>query len=67
MLGYGLARTFVELFRQPDRQFTGNGDDLGTVLGPLTMGQTLSLVMIAVGIFLLVRGWRMRTPAVRAA
>ncbi len=67
MLGYGLARTVLELFRQPDRQFTGNGDELGTVLGPLTMGQTLSLLMIAVGIFLLVRGWQKRTPAVRAA
>ena len=64
MLGYGVARTFVELFRQPDAQFTGNGDTLGTVLGPLTMGQTLSLVMIAVGIFLLVRA---RPGRVRAA
>lgn len=60
MLGYGIARTVLELFRQPDRQFTGNGDDLGTVLGPLTMGQTLSLAMIAVGVFLLVRAYRGR-------
>jgi phosphatidylglycerol:prolipoprotein diacylglycerol transferase len=62
MLGYGVARTFVELFRQPDAQFTDDADRLGTVLGPLTMGQTLSLLMIAVGIFLVVRGWRMRAP-----
>lgn len=62
MLGYGVARTFIELFRQPDVQFTDAGDRLGTVLGPLTMGQTLSLLMIAVGIFLLVRGWRKRAP-----
>jgi phosphatidylglycerol:prolipoprotein diacylglycerol transferase len=60
LLGYGLARTFLELFRQPDVQFTGNGDDLGTVLGPLTMGQTLSLAMILAGIFFIVRGWRRR-------
>jgi phosphatidylglycerol:prolipoprotein diacylglycerol transferase len=60
LLGYGLVRTFIELFRQPDVQFTGNGDDLGTVLGPLTMGQTLSLAMILAGIFFIVRGWRRR-------
>jgi phosphatidylglycerol:prolipoprotein diacylglycerol transferase len=62
MLGYGVARTFIELFRQPDVQFTDKADKLGTVLGPLTMGQTLSLLMIAVGIFLVVQGWRKRAP-----
>ncbi|HEX8210856.1 MAG TPA: prolipoprotein diacylglyceryl transferase [Longimicrobium sp.] len=62
MLGYGVARTFIELFRQPDVQFTDDADRVGTVLGPLTMGQTLSLLMIAVGIFLLVQGWRKRVP-----
>ncbi|HEX8452903.1 MAG TPA: prolipoprotein diacylglyceryl transferase [Longimicrobium sp.] len=62
MLGYGVARTFIELFRQPDVQFTDKADELGTVLGPLTMGQTLSLLMIAVGIFLVVQGWRKRAP-----
>ena len=30
---------------------------VGTVLGPLTMGQTLSALMIAVGVYLLVRGF----------
>jgi phosphatidylglycerol:prolipoprotein diacylglycerol transferase len=58
MLGYGLIRSFLELFRQPDAQFTDAGDPVGTVLGPLTMGQTLSLGMIAVGIFFVVRGLR---------
>lgn len=58
MLGYGILRSIMELFRQPDAQFTGAGDPVGTVLGPLTMGQTLSLVMIAVGIWLIVRGIR---------
>ena len=58
MLGYGLMRSLMELFRQPDAQFTGTGDPVGTVLGPLTMGQTLSVVMIAVGIFLIIRGMR---------
>lgn len=58
VLGYGLLRSLVELFRQPDAQFTDAGDPVGTVLGPLTMGQTLSLAMIVLGIFLIVRGLR---------
>jgi phosphatidylglycerol---prolipoprotein diacylglyceryl transferase len=58
VLGYGLLRSLMELFRQPDAQFTDAGDPVGTVLGPLTMGQTLSLAMIALGIFLIVRGLR---------
>jgi len=36
----------VELFREPDPQ-------LGFILGPFTMGQTLSAFMIAGGIILL--------------
>ncbi|MBF0538689.1 MAG: prolipoprotein diacylglyceryl transferase [Nitrospirae bacterium] len=39
---YGLFRFIVEFFREPDQQ-------LGTVLGPLTMGQLLSLSMLAFG------------------
>jgi phosphatidylglycerol:prolipoprotein diacylglycerol transferase len=58
LLGYGILRSLMELFRQPDRQFTDAGDPIGTVLGPLTMGQTLSVAMIVGGIFLLVRGLR---------
>jgi phosphatidylglycerol:prolipoprotein diacylglycerol transferase len=42
---YGLFRFFVELFREPDRQ-------LGFILGPFTMGQTLSAFMIVGGIVL---------------
>ena len=61
MLGYGLFRSFVELFRQPDAQFRGPGDPLGTVLGPLTMGQTLSMLMIAVGVWLIARNFGKRT------
>jgi phosphatidylglycerol---prolipoprotein diacylglyceryl transferase len=53
IFGYGVFRSFVELFRQPDVQFTSPDDPLGTVLGPLTMGQTLSLVMILGGAALL--------------
>jgi phosphatidylglycerol:prolipoprotein diacylglycerol transferase len=54
LVGYGLVRMAVERFRQPDPQFRGPGDPLGTVLGPLTMGQLLSLVMITAGLILLV-------------
>jgi len=49
LLGYGLARSFVELFREPD-------DHLGFLLGgSITMGQILSLPMILIGLFLLMR------------
>ena len=58
ILGYGIMRSLMELFRQPDAQFTDAGDPVGTVLGPLTMGQTLSAAMIVLGIFLIVRGVR---------
>ena len=40
-LGYGAFRTFVELFREPDAPF----------LGPVTMGQTLSGLMLAVAAY----------------
>lgn len=63
LAGYGLFRSFVELFRQPDAQFRDASDPLGTVLGPLTMGQTLSLLVIGAGVYLLImamRDWRAR-------
>lgn len=55
LAGYGLFRSIVELFRQPDAQFRDANDSLGTVLGPLTMGQTLSLAVVGFGIYLLIR------------
>lgn len=61
LAGYGIFRSVVELFRQPDAQFRDPNDPLGTVLGPLTMGQTLSLIVIGSGIYLLVmalRNWK---------
>ncbi len=57
LLGYGIFRSLVELFRQPDTQFTEPGDPLGTVLGPLTMGQTLSTLMILGGLAILLWSW----------
>ncbi len=59
-LGYGLFRGFVELYRQPDAQFRSADDPIGTVLGPLTMGQTLSLLMILGGLALLWYSWSRR-------
>ncbi len=57
LLGYGLARTFVEGFRQADAQFITEDNPLGHVvqLGEfgLTMGQMLSLPMVAVGLLVL--------------
>lgn len=55
LIGYGGLRMVMELFRQPDGQFRGPGDPLGTVLGPLTMGQTLSALMLLAGMLLLAR------------
>lgn len=55
--GYGAARFFVEFFRQPDAQFVSDGNPLGLAFQSggygLTMGQTLSLPMIVVGITLI--------------
>jgi phosphatidylglycerol:prolipoprotein diacylglycerol transferase len=52
LLGYAVARFLVEFTRQPDAQFTGPGDPLGTVLGPLSMGQVLTLAVAAGGALL---------------
>ena len=46
MLGYGIFRFFIEQFREPDRQ-------LGILSTGLTMGQSLSLPMIAAGLYLI--------------
>jgi phosphatidylglycerol:prolipoprotein diacylglycerol transferase len=42
LIGYGLARFFIEFVREPDSQ-------LGFITGSLTMGQLLSLCMISGG------------------
>lgn len=62
LIGYGLARCVVELFRQPDAQFQTPGNPLGYAwqIGDwgLTMGQILSLPMIALGLFFMLRARR---------
>jgi phosphatidylglycerol---prolipoprotein diacylglyceryl transferase len=59
LLGYGLARFLVEFVRQPDAQFVTLGNPLGLAVHVngygLTMGQILSLPMIAVGLWLIRR------------
>ena len=47
-MGYGIARIVAECFREPDVQ-------LGYILGPVTMGQILSLPMIAIGLWAILR------------
>lgn len=60
--GYGLARFLVEFVRQPDAQFISEGNPLGLALHlggyGLTMGQILSLPMIAAGIWFIGRARR---------
>ncbi len=61
---YGLARFAVEFVRQPDAQFVTPDNPVGFALAVtpqlgLTMGQLLSLPMIALGLWL-VRGARQR-------
>lgn len=56
--GYGAARFAVEFVRQPDAQFQGPGNPLGLAFHingvGLTMGQTLTLPMIIVGLAVIV-------------
>jgi phosphatidylglycerol:prolipoprotein diacylglycerol transferase len=61
--GYALARIAGEAFRQPDVQFASPGNPAGTVWLGLSMGQVLSLGMLAFGVALLVRSVR-RGPRV---
>ena len=62
LIGYGLSRAFVELFRQADAQFMTLENPMGYVLRfgdlGLTMGQILSLPMILAGGFFLLRALR---------
>jgi phosphatidylglycerol:prolipoprotein diacylglycerol transferase len=57
-VGYGIARTIVEGFRQADSQFVTAENPMGHVLQigdiGLTMGQCLSLPMVGIGIAIIV-------------
>jgi len=71
LAGYGLARAVVENFRQGDPQFVTPDNPVGQVIrfatGPeaygLTMGQVLSLPMIAAGLAFLLYAWRRERTA----
>ena len=74
LTGYGLARSFVEMFRQPDQQFVTAGNPIGHAFHfgewGLTMGQLLSMPMVLVGLALIVfakRVWGRKAPPRRAA
>jgi phosphatidylglycerol:prolipoprotein diacylglycerol transferase len=54
LIGYGAARFIVEFFREPDRQ-------LGLLPWGLSMGQTLSLPMIFVGIWFILTAHSRKT------
>jgi phosphatidylglycerol---prolipoprotein diacylglyceryl transferase len=51
LIGYACARIIAETFREPDPQ-------LGFLYGPLTMGMLLSLPMVAVGFWFVLRALR---------
>jgi phosphatidylglycerol:prolipoprotein diacylglycerol transferase len=59
IVSYGVARFAVEFVRQPDAQFVSPGNPLGLAwhVGGwgLTQGQALSLPMVAVGLWFLLR------------
>jgi phosphatidylglycerol---prolipoprotein diacylglyceryl transferase len=51
VIGYAVARFFIEYFREPD-------EHLGVLLWELSMGQILSLLMILGGVLMIVKIWR---------
>lgn len=53
-IGYGISRIVCEFFREPD-------DFLGFLFAGATMGQLLSLPMLAIGLFLLFRKEKVTT------
>jgi phosphatidylglycerol---prolipoprotein diacylglyceryl transferase len=55
-VGYGVARVFIEFFREPDIQ-------IGYLAGGLTMGMALSIPMVLFGIYLMVKASRQPLPA----
>ncbi len=64
LIGYGLSRMIVEIFRQPDAQFVTANNPFGWVVQAggmgLSQGQLLSLPMVLVGIAALVLTARAR-------
>ena len=67
LLLYAAARFLIEFTRQPDAQFVNPSHPLGTVLGPLSMGQLLSLLLAVFGVLLLLKRDGARAGAGAAA
>ena len=55
LVGYGIFRSFAELFREPDAH-------LGFIVGHVTMGQILSAPLVLIGLGFIIVMWR-RGPA----
>lgn len=58
LAGYGTARFIVEFFREADAQFVTPDNPGGAVILGLQMGQLLSLPMIALGLWFILRARR---------
>ena len=61
LICYAAARFLIEFTRQPDPQFVTAAHPLGTVLGPFSMGQLLSVLVGVAGVVLL--RWPSRAAA----
>ncbi len=59
-IGYGVARIFVEYFRQPDAQ-------IGYLAGGTTMGQWLSVPLVIVGVGLLILSNKLRSSTLSSS
>ena len=66
LAGYGLSRFLVEFVRQPDPQFVSPGNPLGLALHwngwGLTMGQTLTIPLILIGLAMILWARRRSEP-----
>jgi len=70
-IGYGLARTFVENFREGNAEFMSPGNPAGHIIrfgagpeaGGLTMGQVLSIPMILIGALFMIYAFSRPEPA----
>lgn len=53
LLLYALMRFLIEFTRQPDPQFVSAAHPLGTIIGPFSMGQVLSVFLAIGGVVML--------------
>ena len=61
LCGYGAARIFVEFFRLADAKYITPDNPFGHVALGMTMGQLLSLPMLVIGLWFIIRA--LRSPA----